>query len=92
MAWVNKIQALGEVKEIKYSQTKKGDRVVNFILTVKEPLKDKLHFEFFECSLFGRVVNDFEKHIDNGSNVYIEGKQRTKQGRVGVMIDSIQFL
>ena len=84
MAGVNKIILVGNLgKDPEVRQTNNGTKVVNFSLATSETYKDKngerqTETEWHNIVIFGKLAEIAEKYLCKGSQVYLEGKNKTR--------------
>jgi single-strand DNA-binding protein len=84
MAGVNKAILLGNVgKDPEIKAFEGGRKVANFTLATTESYKDKNgekvdNTEWHNIAFWGPVVDVIEKYVKKGSQLYIEGKIRTR--------------
>lgn len=84
MAGVNKVILLGHLgkdPEIRAMET--GRRVANFTLATSETYKDKNgerleNTEWHNVVFWGPVTEIIEKYVKKGTQIYVEGKLRTR--------------
>jgi single-strand DNA-binding protein len=84
MAGVNKVILLGHLgkdPEIRAMET--GRRVANFTLATSETYKDKNgerveNTEWHNVVFWGPVTEVIEKYVKKGTQIYVEGKLRTR--------------
>lgn len=84
MAGVNKVILLGHLgkdPEIRAMET--GRRVANFTLATSESYKDKNgerveNTEWHNVVFWGPVTEVIEKYVKKGTQIYVEGKLRTR--------------
>ena len=84
MAGVNKVILLGRLgkdPEIRAMET--GRKVANFTLATSETYKDKNgekveSTEWHNVVFWGPVADVIEKYVKKGSQIYVEGKLRTR--------------
>ena len=84
MAGVNKVILLGHLgkdPEIRVMET--GRKVASFTLATTETYKDKNgqkveNTEWHNVVFWGPVADVFEKYVKKGTQIYIEGKLRTR--------------
>jgi single-strand DNA-binding protein len=86
MASVNKVILLGHLgqdPEIRYTQS--GDAVVNLSLATSENWKDKSTgekkeaTEWHRISIFGKAAEVANTYLKKGSQLYVEGKIKSKK-------------
>lgn len=84
MAGVNRVILLGHVgKDAEIKKISSGKKVANFSLATTESYKDKNGdrvdtTEWHNLVFWGPIVDVIEKYISKGSQVYIEGKIKTR--------------
>ncbi|TAH26030.1 MAG: single-stranded DNA-binding protein [Cytophagales bacterium] len=84
MAGVNKVILLGHLgKDPEIRAVESGRRVCSFTLATTESYKDKNgekveNTEWHNVVFWGPVVDVFEKYVKKGTQIYIEGKLRTR--------------
>lgn len=84
MAGVNKVILLGNLgKDPEIRVTESGRKVANFSLATTESYKDKNgervdNTEWHNIVFWGPIAEVIEKYLRKGSQVYIEGKLRTR--------------
>jgi single-strand DNA-binding protein len=86
MSGINKvilIGRLGQDPDVKHLQS--GDAIANVSLATSETWKDKNsgerqeRTEWHRVSFFGGVAEVVQKYLRKGSNIYVEGKLRTRK-------------
>lgn len=86
MASLNKVQLigfLGNDPEVRYTNT--GDAAVNISLATSEQWKDKStgeqkeQTEWHRVSFFGKSAEIVAQYLRKGSQIYVEGKIRSKK-------------
>ena len=97
---VNKVMLIGFVgsqPEIKYGEN--NSKISTFRLAVSEKFTDrngerKEVTEWVSVVAFGKPADVIEKYVNSGSQIYVEGKIRTRQytGRDGAKINSTGVL
>jgi single-strand DNA-binding protein len=84
MAGVNKVILLGNIgKDPEIRAIESGRRVATFPLATSETYKDKNGdrqevTEWHNVVFWGPVVDIVEKYVKKGSQIYVEGKLRTR--------------
>lgn len=84
MAGVNKVILLGHLgKDPEIRVIESGKKVASFTLATTETYKDKNgqkveNTEWHNVVFWGPVVDVFEKYVKKGTQIYIEGKLRTR--------------
>lgn len=105
---VNKVIVLGHVgQDPEIKQLPSGNAVCNFSVATTEKWKDKQTgeqkeaTEWHRCSAFGRLAEIVGEYVRKGSQIYVEGKLRTRkwQDKTGadrytteILIDELQLL
>jgi single-strand DNA-binding protein len=81
---LNKVQLIGHVgKEPEIRKLDSGVNVCNFSLATTEAYKDKKGelvktTEWHKIVIWNRLVDVVEKYVKKGSQIYVEGKLRTR--------------
>ncbi len=107
MSGVNKVILLGRLgNDPVVNQSKDGKKIANISLATSENWKDKdgnkqENTEWHKVVFFNRLAEIVEQYLKKGSNVYIEGKNKTRkwQDKEGVdryntevIADSLQMI
>lgn len=86
MAALNKIQLIGNVgREPETRIAADGSKIINLPLAVSERWKDKAtgeareSTEWFRVVFFGKLADVVAQYVGKGSQLYIEGKLRTRK-------------
>ena len=98
---LNNVVLIGRLvreSELKYS--KSGTAVCSFSLAVGEKYKDTENVSFFNCTLFGKSAEALHPYLNKGKQIGIVGKlkqdrwedDKGKRDRVGIIVNSLQFL
>ena len=81
---MQKVQVIGNLgKDPEIKTFESGGKVCNFSIAANEKWKDKNgetqeHTEWFNVQLWDRLADVAEKYLRKGSQIYIEGKNRTR--------------
>ena len=81
---MQKVQVIGNLgKDPEIKTFDSGGKVCNFSIAANEKWKDKNgetqeHTEWFNVQVWGRLADVAEKYLRKGSQIYIEGKNRTR--------------
>ena len=81
---MQKVQVIGNLgKDPDVKTFDSGGKVCNFSVAANEKWKDKdgqtqEHTEWFNVQAWGRTADVAEKYLKKGSQIYIEGKNRTR--------------
>ena len=81
---MQKVQVIGNLgKDPEVKTFDSGGKVCNFSVAANEKWKDKdgqtqEHTEWFNVQAWGRLADVAEKYLRKGSQIYIEGKNRTR--------------
>jgi single-strand DNA-binding protein len=84
MAGVNKVILVGNLgKDPEIRVTESGRKVANFSLATTESYKDKNgervdSTEWHNVAFWGPIADVIEKYLKKGSQIYVEGKLRTR--------------
>lgn len=84
MAGVNKVILLGNLgKDPEVRVTESGRKVASFTLATTESYKDKNgervdQTEWHNVVFWGPIADVIEKYLKKGSQIYVEGKLRTR--------------
>lgn len=84
MAGVNKVILVGNLgKDPEIRVTESGRKVANFSLATTESYKDKNGervdaTEWHNIAFWGPIADVIEKYLKKGSQIYVEGKLRTR--------------
>ncbi|HEX8547867.1 MAG TPA: single-stranded DNA-binding protein [Cytophagaceae bacterium] len=84
MAGVNKVILVGHLgKDPEIRALESGRKVANFTLATTESYKDKNgervdSTEWHNISFWGPIADVIEKYLKKGSQIYVEGKIRTR--------------
>lgn len=84
MAGVNKVILVGNLgKDPEIRVTESGRKVANFSLATTESYKDKNgervdSTEWHNIAFWGPIADVIEKYLKKGSQIYLEGKLRTR--------------
>jgi single-strand DNA-binding protein len=84
MAGVNKVILVGHLgKDPEIRALESGRKVANFTLATTEAYKDKNgerveNTEWHNVSFWGPIADVIEKYLKKGSQIYVEGKIRTR--------------
>lgn len=105
---VNKVIVIGHVgQDPEMKQLPSGNAVCNFSLATTEKWKDKQTgeqkeaTEWHPCSAFGRLAEIIGEYVRKGSQIYVEGKLRTRkwQDKTGndrykteIIVDELRLL
>jgi len=108
MASVNKVILVGNVgadPETRYMQS--GDAITNLRLATSDKYKDKASgeakeiTEWHRVAFFGKLAEIVSEHVKKGSQLYVEGKLRTRKWQdnngqdrysTEILADTVQFL
>lgn len=104
---LNKVQLigyLGRKPEVRYMQS--GDAVANVSIAMTEKWKDRQsgqqreHTEWMRLVFFRKLAEVVERYLGKGSQIYVEGRLRTRQWErngekhytTEVVVDNLQML
>lgn len=108
MASANKVILVGNVgadPETRYASS--GDAITNLRLATSDKYKEKASgnmvetTEWHRVAFFGRLAEIVSEHVKKGSQLYVEGKLRTRKWQdnngqdrysTEVLADTVQFL
>lgn len=105
---INQVQLIGHLGHPpSIRSTPAGEKVANFSLATSERWRDKVSGEFKEetewhaVSVFGRLADIAEQHLNKGSLVWVQGKIKSrrytdKNGQertaYGILVDQLRML